>query len=105
MRTRGSKKSENFADVINGCSPTTATSCGVYYFADFDPSRASRFGRGGRLLITALDNGSIVRKDIFDEIAYLDFLVHNVTIEWKGQSLRYSNICSTWRGKCWKNEV
>ena len=77
----------------------------VTCFADFDPSRASRFGRGGRLLVTARDNGSIVRKEIFDEIAYLDFLVHNISIEWKGQRLQYGDICSTWRGKCWKNEV
>lgn len=75
------------------------------HFADFDPSRASRFGRGGRLLVTARDNGSILRKEIFDDIAYLDFLVHNISIEWKGQRLQYRDICSTWRGKCWKNEV
>ena len=74
-------------------------------FADFDPSRASRFGRGGRLLVTARDNGSIVRKEIFDDIAYLDFLVHNISIEWKGQRLQYRDICSTWSGKCWQNEV
>jgi len=74
-------------------------------YTDFDPSRASRFGRGGRLLVTARDNGSIVRKEIFDDIAYLDFLVHNISIEWKGQRLQYRDICSTWSGKCWQNEI
>ena len=90
--------------------PRVTYSGGVFlmryvHFADFDPSRASRFGRGGRLLVTARDNGSILRKEIFDDIAYLDFLVHNISIEWKGQRLQYRDICSTWRGKCWKNEV
>ncbi len=74
-------------------------------FADFDPSRSTRIGRSGRILITAKDEGSILRKHVFDEIVHLDALVRNLTIEWNGERLRYADMCSTWKGKCWGNEI
>ena len=53
-------------------------------YSDYDPGRVSRGGRFGRLLITALDNTTILKKNVFDEIILLNSLVENVTVEWKG---------------------
>ena len=74
-------------------------------YSDFDPGRMSRNGRFGRILITARDNGSMLRDELFREIVAVDEIVRNITFEWEGRNLSYAEVCATQAGYCWKNDV
>jgi len=75
-------------------------------YSEYDPSRAAKAGRFGRLLVTAWDGGSILRSDVWREILFLDEVVRNITIEWEGEILDYEILCAlAIDGNCWYNEV
>ena len=75
-------------------------------FSQFDPSRTSEAGRFGRLIITAADGGSLFRTKVWREINFLDDLVRNVTIEWEGKNMSYSDLCAlAVNGYCWNNDI
>jgi len=76
-------------------------------YSQFDPSRCSKPGRFGRLLVTAADGGSLLRSDVWREISALDALVHNISIDWEeAAGLRYADMCAVaLHGYCWSNEV
>ena len=50
--------------------------------------RIGRTGRFGRLLVTALDNTTVLQKSVFDEILLLNELVHGITFEHQGYNYR-----------------
>lgn len=75
-------------------------------YSQFDPSRSSKAGRFGRLLITAADGGSLLRTSVWREIHFLDEIIQNVTIEWEGEDFNYQQLCAlTLDGYCWYNEI
>ena len=75
-------------------------------YSQFDPSRSSKAGRFGRLLITAADGGSLLRTAVWREIHFLDQLVNNLTIEWEGETYNYEQLCALkLDGFCWYNEI
>eukprot|EP00093_Oithona_nana_P004609 04609.XXX_235761_239797_1 [CDS] Oithona nana genome sequencing. len=76
-------------------------------YSAFDPGRVSRAGRFGRLLISAKDNGTILRERVFQQIVYVDTLVRNLTIVHDdGYGYRYENLCATTiEGVCSGNNV
>ena len=77
-------------------------------YTQFDPTRASRGGRFGRLIVTAADGGSLLRMAVWREISYLDALVQNVSVLWDDQPdpLTYAQLCATTlAGGCSTNEV
>lgn len=75
-------------------------------YSEFDPSRASRPGRFGRLLITAADGGSLLRTQVWQEIAVLDEVVRNISIKWEEGEYTYRNLCAiALPGDCWANDV
>ena len=99
------------------------------YSGQFDPTRASKGGRFGRLLVTAADGGSLLRTAVWREIAFLDALVQNVSIRWSDEYekkkkdaknsisneddfdqsaavLSYSQLCAiALTGGCFANEI
>ena len=75
-------------------------------FNQFDPTRSSKPGRFGRVLITSLDGGSLLRSEAWFEISFLDSLVRNVSVVWEGDTYNYEALCAkTLEGKCWSNEI
>ena len=76
-------------------------------YSQFDPTRTSKGGRFGRLIITAADGGSLLRTKVWREINFLNEIVTNLTIEWEDQkNLTYKDLCAlNMDGYCWNNEV
>lgn len=76
-------------------------------FSAFDPARISRYGRFGRLLIKARDNGTLLRTEVFQQILYLDYLVQNLTIVGdNGYGYNFVDLCAlVITGGCWQNDI
>merc|ERR1711962_1960685 len=63
-------------------------------FSAFDPSRSSKSGRFGRLLITAADGGSLLRTQLWREIHFLNEVVQNLSLVWEGEVYDYQQLCA-----------
>ncbi|XP_059085316.1 patched domain-containing protein 3-like isoform X2 [Tigriopus californicus] len=74
-------------------------------YSAFDPGRITRNGRFGRLLITAQDNETLLRDDMFREMLILDELVRNMTFSFENQTWKYEDVCAQNNGQCWKNDI
>ena len=94
---------------VNGQAKTERAILDAHFptnFSQFEPSRSSKGGRFGRLLITAKDEGSLLRSDVWREIYFLDQLVRNLTIEWEEKNYTYKTLCAkTMNGYCWNNDI
>jgi len=85
-------------DILDAHFPTN--------YSMFDPSRASKAGRFGRLLITAEDGGSLLRTKVWREIHFLNQVVMNITVPWEGAIYDYQQLCAlNVQGYCWDNEI
>ena len=75
-------------------------------FSSFDPSRSSKAGRFGRLLVTAADGGSLLRTQVWREVDFLDQVVQNISLEWEEHEYDYQQLCALrLDGYCWDNEI
>ena len=75
-------------------------------FSQYDPTRSSRPGRFARLLITSSDGGSLLRTEVWREIAFLDQIVQNVSITWEDVNYSYEQLCArNSNDQCWPNEI
>eukprot|EP00095_Tigriopus_kingsejongensis_P010659 maker-scaffold627_size122700-snap-gene-0.37 protein:Tk10659 transcript:maker-scaffold627_size122700-snap-gene-0.37-mRNA-1 annotation:"hypothetical protein AaeL_AAEL001299" len=74
-------------------------------YSAFDPGRITRNGRFGRLHITAKDNGSTLRDDIFQDMLVLDGIVKNLTFTHNNQTLGFNDVCAKDKGSCWSNDI
>lgn len=76
-------------------------------FTDFDPSRISRPGKFGQLIIEARDNGTLFRERVFNQILFMDELVRNVTYynEEDERNYTYVDLCAMTEGYCWDNRI
>ena len=77
------------------------------YSEAFDPARVIRPPRFGRLLISAKDNGSLLRTRIFEQIMHVDYLVYNLTINAdNGYAYKFEDLCAFGlSGHCWSNDI
>ncbi|XP_045601587.2 patched domain-containing protein 3 [Procambarus clarkii] len=76
------------------------------FSSSFHPSRLTRSGRFARLIITAKDNGTLLRSHVWDDIVSLDRTIHSLNITVDGNKLaQYEDLCSIWDGKCLENNV
>ena len=58
-----------------------------------------------RIIVTAKDNGTLLRSSIWNEILELNALVHNTTIEWSdNEFLNFSALCARWEKECFEND-
>ncbi|UYV69139.1 daf-6 [Cordylochernes scorpioides] len=71
----------------------------------YDISRETKFISGyGRLLIETLDDGSIFRKHIVDEILKIEKAVESMIItDPKGKKWDYESLCARYYGSCFVN--
>jgi len=58
-----------------------------------------------RLFIQAKDGGTLLRKDVWNEIMELNEIVHNVTIVFDEDSYNYDSLCANWEGECAENDI
>lgn len=76
------------------------------FSSDFHPSRLTRTGRFARFIITAKDNGTLLRTHVWDDIVKVDRLVHSVSAKLDDNKVvRYDDLCAIWDSKCYENNV
>ncbi|XP_023236013.1 patched domain-containing protein 3-like [Centruroides sculpturatus] len=56
------------------------------------------------VIITAKDEGSVLRKDLFEEVLQLNTIIQNITLE-DFEKLRYKDICAKNNGRCFENSI
>jgi hypothetical protein len=61
---------------------------------NFDPGRITHKGRFGRIILTAADNQSVLRPEIFQLAVQFDQVIRDLQIEWDGDSYRYEQLCA-----------
>lgn len=77
----------------------------INYTSNFNAGRITHKGRFGRLIITARDGGSILRRSVWDDITALDSAIKNLTISWDDNVYKYEDICARQEFKCWNNDI
>lgn len=77
----------------------------INYTHNFNIGRITHKGRFGRLIITARDGGSVLRRSVWDDVMWLDSAIRNLSIEWDDQSWQYSQICAKSEFKCFNNDI
>ncbi|XP_069953395.1 patched domain-containing protein 3-like isoform X2 [Cherax quadricarinatus] len=76
------------------------------FSSDFHPSRITRTGRFARLIITAKDEGTLLRAHVWDDMIKLNQLVHSVSVDLENdRHVRYDDLCAIWDSKCYENNV
>lgn len=71
---------------------------------DFLPNRElDVFIRRGRIIVTALDGGNLMRKEVLQEILDLDKHVRSFALKVGNKTENYSSLCMKWRGNCIDN--
>ncbi|KAH9421434.1 Hedgehog receptor [Dermatophagoides pteronyssinus] len=77
----------------------------INYTQNFNLGRITHKGRFGRLIITARDGGSVLRRSVWNELIQLDSAIKNLTIEWDDQIYRYGDLCAKHEYKCFNNDI
>ncbi|UXI23047.1 hypothetical protein NH340_JMT08990 [Sarcoptes scabiei] len=77
----------------------------INYTQNFNPGRVTHKGRFGRIIITARDGGTIMKRSIWNEIVHLDGAIKNLTIEWDDQRWQYKDLCAKHEFKCYSNDI
>jgi hypothetical protein len=71
----------------------------------FQPTRISRVGKFGRVIVSASDNGSLLRSELWSDLLFLDSLVYNITVKYEGLNFQYQDMCAKWGGYCKSNDI
>lgn len=77
----------------------------INYTQNFNLGRITHKGRFGRLIITARDGGSVLRRSIWDNVIHLDSAIKNLTITWDDQRWQYTQLCAKHEFKCHNNDI
>ncbi|XP_067133315.1 patched domain-containing protein 1-like isoform X2 [Centruroides vittatus] len=56
------------------------------------------------VIITAKDEGSVLRKDLFEEVLQLNTIIKDIILE-DFEKLRYEDICAQNNGRCFENTI
>ena len=64
------------------------------YSRDFDAGRLTQKGRFGRLILTASDNQSVLRSEIFRIAVQIDRAVRQMRIVWDEEEYSYQQLCA-----------
>ena len=60
----------------------------------------SRVGKFGRVIITAADEGTLLRTKLWNQIIELENMIYDITVEYEGLSFQYEDVCAKWDGIC-----
>ncbi|XP_067124912.1 patched domain-containing protein 3-like [Centruroides vittatus] len=72
---------------------------------DFDVSHITRYRGSGVVVVTPKYGESMLNESIFEELTTLNEIIFNISVQWKGKTLTYLDICRKSNGKCIKNNV
>ncbi|XP_067138905.1 patched domain-containing protein 3-like [Centruroides vittatus] len=70
-----------------------------------DSTRISKPNDMCLILIYSKSDKNLFDEKIFEEIATLDKIIKNITVEWDGKLVNYSTLCGKKNGKCVESEV
>ncbi|KAJ6224071.1 hypothetical protein RDWZM_002616 [Blomia tropicalis] len=77
----------------------------INYTSNFNAGRITHKGRFGRLIVTAKDGGSMLRRAVWDDIMRLDGSIKNLTITWDDSQWKYEDMCARQGFKCYNNDI
>ncbi|RXG68511.1 Patched domain-containing protein 3 [Armadillidium vulgare] len=77
----------------------------VDYENNFDPSRMTRVSHFARLIITAKDNDTMLRVNVWNDLISLDEAIRNISIEHEGRHYTFKEVCAKRNGKCIENLI
>ncbi|XP_067118254.1 patched domain-containing protein 3-like [Centruroides vittatus] len=71
----------------------------------FDFIRMTDQGRFASAIVIPKDGGSILRKEIFQEILKLDGLIQSINVTWKNVTYNFNHLCAKNYGVCQDNNL
>ncbi|CAG0888397.1 unnamed protein product, partial [Cyprideis torosa] len=74
-------------------------------YSYFQLDRYTKKGRLGRVLVTAKDEGEVLRTTVFDEVLRLDAEIRNLTVQYEDRIYTYEDLCAQFDYKCIDNSV
>ncbi|KAH0552327.1 patched domain-containing protein 3 [Cotesia glomerata] len=77
----------------------------VNYSHRFSVSRITRPGRFGHVIVIPKDGNNLLRKDVWEELIFLDGMIKNVTAYYEGESYTYEQLCARWQDDCFNNDI
>jgi len=57
------------------------------------------------VLVTTKNESNTLIPEVWRELAQLDEIIHNVTIQHHGKEYRYADLCSRWGDQCYENDI
>ncbi|XP_077994721.1 patched domain-containing protein 3-like [Glandiceps talaboti] len=72
----------------------------VNFDGDFTVARQTQVGRYARILVSAVDDGNILRENVLNDIVDLDERVKNMIVTKEGDDYKYDDLCGKWRETC-----
>ncbi|XP_077985329.1 patched domain-containing protein 3-like [Glandiceps talaboti] len=62
-------------------------------------------GRFGRVIVTAVDNGDVLRKDVLSEIIRLDSFIISINASDEGETFQFGDVCGKMNNICNPNAI
>lgn len=75
------------------------------YSTIFSKERLINKSKFGKIIITAKDNGTVFREQIFWEIVLFDRIIRNLTIEYDDFQLTFDDICAKLNEQCFNSNT
>ncbi|XP_014293320.1 patched domain-containing protein 3 [Halyomorpha halys] len=77
------------------------------YSARFNPTRITRPGRFGRVIILPKEGDDLLSVEVWRELRILDEIIRNASITFgeDQEVYTYREICARWEGECFDNDI
>lgn len=72
---------------------------------NFDIGRQTKPEKFGRLIVVTKDGSNLLRRQIWDEIMFLDRAIKNMTVTWDDDAWQYEQICARDGPHCYPNDL
>lgn len=77
------------------------------YSARFNPTRITRPGRFGRVIVLPKEGDDLLSVEVWHELKLLDEIIRNASIVFgeEQETFSYRDICAKWEGECFENDI
>ncbi|XP_027847428.2 patched domain-containing protein 3 [Aphis gossypii] len=77
------------------------------YSSLFNPTRITRPGRFGRVIVIPKQGDTMLSVEIWKELRILDDIIKNTSITWgpENTAYKYDDICARWIDQCFPNDI
>ncbi|KAL4113456.1 hypothetical protein QTP88_017073 [Uroleucon formosanum] len=77
------------------------------YTSLFNPTRITRPGRFGRVIVIPKQSDTMLSVEIWKELRILDDIIRNASITWGPENTvyKYDDICARWIDQCFPNDI